>query len=226
MSTIRQKIYLAALLHDIGKFYQRADENLLKNYNSEEEERLKDLTCPQGQKGYSHHHAFYTAKFLLDQKDDVFYEIAENGENIFRGNVHVDSDQDNLLNLSAFHHKPESDLQRIVQFADWCSSGMERNQNNEEKEEGKGHEAIGIGHLDFGWFKYKKVPLLNIFDRIKSPKEGERQITEKADQNVSAFPMKELNLLEECLPNEFKQENILSREETEANYQTIWKGFY
>lgn len=25
MDTLREKVYLAALLHDIGKFYQRAD---------------------------------------------------------------------------------------------------------------------------------------------------------------------------------------------------------
>lgn len=240
MSKIRQKIYLAALLHDIGKFYQRADNKLLRDYTSDSEERLKDLVCPgkneKGEKKYSHHHAFYTAKFLLEHKDDVFHEIAENGTNIFRGNVYVDSDQDNLLNLSAFHHKPDSHLQRIVQFADWCSSGMERNQDNEEKDDGINQEYNGLDHLNFGRFKYKKVPLLNIFNRIKSPKvvfidEKNVEDKEKAEEpkklnsKISAFPMQELNLLDKCLPNEFKQDDIPSKEEAETNYMKLWTSF-
>lgn len=67
MDTTREKVYLAALLHDIGKFYQRADTGSvgssthLKDYSKEE-----SSFCPQYQGQYSHKHVLWTAQFIDD----------------------------------------------------------------------------------------------------------------------------------------------------------------
>lgn len=63
----REHIYLAALLHDIGKFYQRADtggvstSKFLKDFCKEE-----SSFCPQYEGRYSHKHVLWTAQFIDD----------------------------------------------------------------------------------------------------------------------------------------------------------------
>ena len=50
---MRDQIYLAALLHDIGKFYQRADTGAVKSslFLKDEVKKLESMICPQ-YKGY------------------------------------------------------------------------------------------------------------------------------------------------------------------------------
>lgn len=87
---IREHIYLAALLHDIGKFYQRADtgsvysSKYLKNFS-----KIESVYCPQTNGNYSHKHVLWTAQFIEDF-DLVFKEL-----------VNTDlSEKDNLKNLA------------------------------------------------------------------------------------------------------------------------------
>ncbi|MBW7891435.1 MAG: HD domain-containing protein [Chitinophagaceae bacterium] len=102
MNNNREKIYLAALLHDIGKFYQRADSKLLKDYTEEHLERMKSLVCPENEfGGFGYQHAWWTYKFLLDQKG-IFDHIRENGEDIFKVEINSETNQDNLVNLAIY----------------------------------------------------------------------------------------------------------------------------
>lgn len=147
MNTEREIIYLAALLHDIGKFYQRADSRLLSEYNDEHLERMKSLICPENEYGgFGYQHAWWTYKFLWPK--DIFDNIQDQGKYAFKNEVNEDTELDNLINLAIYHHKPigGSILQKLIQLADWWSSGMERTTSNMEKEEGE----------NYGHFKYKK----------------------------------------------------------------------
>ena len=97
MSKIREHVYLAAMLHDIGKFYQRADtgsvksSRFLSNFCKDE-----STFCPQFAGSYSHKHVLWTAQFIEDFKP-VF-------KNLVTTDMNDMSVKDNLINLAAGHH--------------------------------------------------------------------------------------------------------------------------
>jgi CRISPR-associated protein Csm1 len=150
MSTsLREKIYLAALLHDIGKFYQRADD-IGAASSKELDQTVKNLeayACPKNKEGfYTHKHVLWTAQFFIDQK------LSEKGEN-----------DESLLQLASYHHKPASFNQSIVQYADHLSSGMDRTKDNSLKDE----------HATKDWNKFKKTRMKPVFEALfKKEKEG------------------------------------------------------
>ena len=119
---IREHIYLAALLHDIGKFYQRADKGSVgKSKFLSEYCKSESTFCPLYKGFYSHKHVLWTAQFIEDNSE------------VFRNLVGSDfadlTDRNNLVNLSAGHHLAEgqiSDLGRLIKKADCLSSGMDR----------------------------------------------------------------------------------------------------
>ena len=98
MGSTREHIYLAALLHDIGKFYQRADIGGTKA-SKFLKEHCKDESsfCPVDSNGrYSHKHVLWTAQFIED-----FAPVFKALINDETSNLSV---KDNLMNLSAGHH--------------------------------------------------------------------------------------------------------------------------
>lgn len=122
MDATREKVYLAALLHDIGKFYQRADTGSvgssthLKDYSKEE-----SSFCPQYQGQYSHKHVLWTAQFIDDFRS-VFLKLSDS-------EIDNMTNRNNLINLAAGHHLQKdqlSDLGQIIKEADSLSSGMDR----------------------------------------------------------------------------------------------------
>ena len=144
---IREHIYLAALLHDIGKFYQRADtgsvysSKYLKNFS-----KIESVYCPQTNGNYSHKHVLWTAQFIEDF-DLVFKEL-----------VNTDlSEKDNLKNLASRHHLSKdqlSDLGKIIKEADCLSSGMDRESDTAFKDAQDEDEK--------GWDSFKKKRMISI----------------------------------------------------------------
>lgn len=113
------EVALAGLLHDIGKFAQRA-------YSpgdgiGAEAEGLRGQLCPTARDGHATHlHVLYTAQFMLEHIE------------------HLPSgfDRERVLRLSAYHHRPTDDRQeQLITEADHLSSGMER----DSLDEGEGH---------------------------------------------------------------------------------------
>src|SRR5690554_2169521 len=159
MQKERQKIYLAALLHDIGKFYQRADEPYWESSKLKEtSKKLADVICPQNDKGEvtfpTHQHVIWTNDFLeniLEEKlGSLCYAV-----NPFDKRK---SNDDNLINLSVYHHRPASPLQGLIQLADHWASGLDRTKKNDEEAQ----EASKF---------FKKIPLLSVFSQINKGKE-------------------------------------------------------
>lgn len=95
MENTREHIYLAALLHDIGKFYQRADTGSVQN-SKYLKGHCKDESsfCPEYKGRYSHKHVLWTAQFIEDFSS-VFKSLIKNNEL---------SNKDNLIYLAAGHH--------------------------------------------------------------------------------------------------------------------------
>ncbi len=155
---MREQLYLAALLHDIGKFYQRADTGAVHSskYIKEETRKLEAIICPLYDGSYSHKHVLWTAQFISDY-ENVFNNLLQKAK--LSG---LNSNQ-KLLQLAAAHHlKPEqlSFEGRIIREADHLSSGMDRSTDiafQDEQDESK-------------WDSFKTKRMVSVFEGVLKPK--------------------------------------------------------
>ncbi|HPD64662.1 MAG TPA: type III-A CRISPR-associated protein Cas10/Csm1 [Bacteroidia bacterium] len=233
MDTIRQQIYLGALLHDIGKFYQRADNKLIRDIlqNNPHLNAIAQLCCKfdESRNKWDYQHSFWTYLFYQENKN-LFDSIKEDNEQIFNINPFENKGIDNLINFSIFHHKPQTKLQSIIQIADWISSGMERDDKNAENEEG-----IGIKNIDFGMFKYKKVPMFSLFNEIivKSETKGNNETHDNnqkknKQENLYSFNLNPLVVDEDSIfPQVIEKDSFknASVNNYQKNYFKLWEEF-
>ncbi|GIV28177.1 MAG: type III-A CRISPR-associated protein Cas10/Csm1 [Bacteroidia bacterium] len=138
LSNEKYKIYLAALLHDIGKFWQRADTYINGKWENLNKDQFKEeVFCPKYNNSYSHKHVLWTAQFV-----EEILGIKGEGE-------------ESLIRIAAKHHDPGSNLLcNIITKADHLSSGMDRSQLTEDQ---KNEDDIG---------NYKSTPIRSIFGTI------------------------------------------------------------
>lgn len=195
MNNEREKIYLAALLHDIGKFYQRADtgsvktSKYLKGYCSNE-----SAFCPSYNGMYTHKHVLWTAAFIDDNRA-VF-------KNLVNDELTNLNNPDSIINLAAGHHLqlPVDSLGYLIKKADCLSSGMDRDNN--------------IAFLDAqdesSWDAFKKKRMASILETIAAPNGTETR---------HLLPVARLKLDKSSfakLKGEFK---------SEPDYATLWNDF-
>lgn len=105
MNVTFEEIVLAAWLHDVGKFAQRAGIEKYKAKNMEGQ-------LAKNQKGgwYSHQHVLYTYGFLESKKDVLPDSITVK----------------NVIDLASYHHNPSTIEQQLISEADCLSSGSDR----------------------------------------------------------------------------------------------------
>jgi CRISPR-associated protein Csm1 len=140
-------IYAAAgLLHDIGKFAQRADGWYEKSEMlSTETKNLAGILCNTSQAGYStHQHVLWTNEF-----------IKQNETRFNSSGLNEISGENSLINLASYHHRPSTSEQAIITMADYWSSGLDRNTNK-----------FLAPNPDYGKDKFRSVPLLSIFSNL------------------------------------------------------------
>jgi CRISPR-associated protein Csm1 len=92
------KIPIAAFLHDIGKFFQRA--------NIDNKVDLNKFSPYYSDIGYTHIHSAYTAK-VLEKLSDKF-------------------NLEEIIDISAKHHIPENENEWIIAAADRLANGFKR----------------------------------------------------------------------------------------------------
>ncbi len=140
---LRDKIYLGALLHDIGKFYQRADPDGVAKSKllSSSIKNSEVVFCPEFNGNYSHKHVLWTAQFIEDM-------------GIHLRRISGESDH-SLEHLAAKHHKPSNFYEEIIQMADHLSSGLDRAGGTTPfRDETK------------SWDSFKKVRMLSVFENL------------------------------------------------------------
>ena len=139
------RVALAAYLHDLGKFAERAGA-------FDRDPRLDahlTLYCPLRQAGesrwFTHRHAAHTA-LAFDLIEEHLPDLLGCDPSPFVGRVLAEDPgdveaTDSLINAAAAHHKPDTFLQWVVATADRVASGFEReefDQYNASKYETRG----------------------------------------------------------------------------------------
>lgn len=192
----RDQIYLAALLHDIGKFYQRADENSVSK-STHLNQVIKDLEreiCPLHKGNYSHKHALWTAQFFHDFQGQL------------KSLLNIDESEANmLLNISAGHHNPSRFESRIIQKADHYSSGADRSVSElawKDAEE----------ETDTNWDSFKRIKMNSVFERVSLETSGPKKLEYK-------LPLTELKLSDDYFPVKGNDSD------TVPQYGKLWDEF-
>lgn len=169
----RETIYLAALLHDIGKFWQRADESGTASSKilSASTKRNEGLYCPQYNGRYSHKHVLWTAEFL--DRHRQFFESALGGSEHFEA----------FFKASVKHHAPDRDdvYQLIVQKADHYASGADRTGESGQKD----------AEAENAWDSFKNVRMVSIFEGL---------LRDSNFKNERRVPIKALSLSDDHFP--------------------------
>lgn len=110
------KVAIAGMLHDIGKFAERAGMDVSQDYRDRNAQQYQHYNVTE--KRHTHQHALFTAAFVEQLTDSLPRQFNSPGW----------GEGDCLINLAAAHHKPETPLQWIVSEADRLSSGLDRQQ--------------------------------------------------------------------------------------------------
>jgi CRISPR-associated protein Csm1 len=184
----KKKLYeitLGALLHDIGKFMQRAEVPLTAASKA-----MENSICKLYQGRYSHLHVLWTSEFF----------------ELFSGHRRLGTTlkQDSVANLAAYHHKPATRHQELIQLADCLSSGSDR---HVDEEGGNDRE------------RYKKARLHVIFDYMKL---GDRQ----NDSKKFRYELDPLDGdVENCFPTQLELLNPKEGEKIVNAYGELWDSF-
>ncbi|WP_064042573.1 type III-A CRISPR-associated protein Cas10/Csm1, partial [Methylomonas koyamae] len=202
------RIALAAFLHDLGKFAERAkvpvDQQTLDDN--------KQLYCPHPKaftdaKGhFTHVHAAYTG-LAIDLIEGYLPDLTGVDFAPF-GSWKTKSVDDSFINAAAMHHKPGSFLQWIIATADRVASGFDReefekyNQAEEGTETGKNHYT---------------ARQLTLFEQIHKTNSDKQQFSYR-------YPLKPLSPAS-IFPVKAEGYEHNDKQKAQQEYLQLWQGF-
>lgn len=185
---VREAIYLAALLHDIGKFWQRASGKVFSETDnlSESTKNLVGDLCPEYNGRNSHFHVLWTSEFF------------EKFSSVLPQTTEFDGVTIQIGNLSARHHKKNlSGLDAIIAYADKLSSGHDRREKTDL-------ELAEIEHRDYE--RFKKTRLQSVFDNLFDEKVSAHFKIAPLNITKDSFPLpKFAKSLDETAKDEYKE---------------------
>lgn len=200
MNNIRERIYLAALLHDIGKFYQRADTGNIDSSLYLKPEIKKQIAniLPKAKQGeYSYKHCLWTAQFITNYEAVLTHATEKDA---------VQECKDTLQFLAASHHMENQEISswgRIIKEADSLSSGMDR-----------GSDIAFQDELDEvkSWETFKKKRMIPILETIGL---NEKQIENRTEW--SYLPTACISLSRDIFPKK--------GDYSDPDYKKLWNEF-
>ncbi|MEQ1620566.1 MAG: type III-A CRISPR-associated protein Cas10/Csm1 [Methylococcales bacterium] len=202
------RIALAAFLHDLGKFAERAKIPVIQ----ETLDANKQLYCPHRKKfvddkgWFSHVHAAYTG-LAMDMIEDYMPELKGADFAPF-GSWKTKEADDSFINAAAKHHKPETFLQWIIATADRVASGFDR-EEFEEYNHGEDVTEKGKNH-----YTARQLPL---FEQIR--------LDSKAEQKYAyRYPLKPLSP-NSIFPVEASKCEGNDDKVAQNEYNDLWQGF-
>jgi CRISPR-associated protein Csm1 len=203
---------LAAYLHDLGKFAERARIEEAEQKDADGNSRAeisKQLYCPQFDSRYTHVHAAYTA-IAFDLLEHHLPELVGADMAPFRPWSDRDAD-DSLINAAARHHKPDTFLQWIIATADRVASGFER----EEFE--AYNRAADDPNLHTNHYTARQLTLfeqVRLFDDARS----------RPQQYAWCYPLQALSP-QTIFPVEAKACEPKNNDAAQAEYRALWCEF-
>lgn len=194
------RVAFAALIHDIGKFAERAKIELAPDVK----EKNQHTFCPFNDKeGYfTHTHAAYTG---------IAIDLIEKSLPAIKGDAdtfpfqQTDTD-DSIIRAAAAHHNPSSYLQKIVCIADRLSSAFERSDYEKYNEKKDGE-------------KYQISRLIPLFDKLST--ETDKRENSTPDTLKYRYPLKPLSPA--AIFPELRHH--LTIEEARKEYLALWNAF-
>jgi CRISPR-associated protein Csm1 len=201
------QIYLAALLHDIGKFFQRADPHPASGSEllSPDIKALESQYCPTHREGgyYSHKHVLWTAQFFVNFSSTLGPLIQREGR----------ASLDLVMRLAASHHNPEDNIfHRLLQKADHLASGVDRTRSSEAWKDAEEEN-------DTNWDNFKRILLRPVFSSVIGNPGNSGSTSELSQWRL---PLMECCISEKAFP--FKASASDSSSPT-ADYASLWKEF-
>ncbi len=199
------RVALAAFLHDLGKFAERAKIDA----SDELIENNKQLYCPYHQEGkwFSHVHAAYTA-IAMDEIESYLPPLKGHDVAPFAAWSAAQVD-DSLINGAAKHHKPETFLQWVIATADRVASGFERNEFEQYNKAREGTKA-GKNHYT--------ARQLTLFEQIR--------LEHKNRQQEYQYRYKLKPLCPDALaPVSARDYEPVDDDVAQREYRELWDGF-
>lgn len=194
------RVAFAALIHDIGKFAERAKIDIPQ----EMKEANKHVFCPFNAEGHpTHIHAAYTS-MAIDAIEKWLPAIK--GENVDTSPFQQIQVDDSIISAAAFHHKPGTYLQRVISLADRLSSAFERSEyaqynEREDKED------------------YLTSRLIPLFDKIST--DGNKRENLTASDLLYRYPLSPLS--PDAVFPQLKP--TLTKQDATAEYRALWDAF-
>lgn len=206
------RVALAAYLHDLGKFAERAriEEAADKNAEGNTAADLnKQLYCPYFNGRFTHVHAAYTAigLDLLERKHKArLPDLVGQDMSPFAPWNERNAD-DSLINAAARHHKPDTFLQWIIATADRLASGFEReefesyNQATDETVTKRNHYT---------------ARQLTLLEQIR--------LTDRRESLLWRYPLRPLSP-ESIFPVEAERYERDDKAAAQSEYRSLWQAF-
>lgn len=204
------RIALAAFMHDLGKFAERAriDEAYQKDADGNQRRDLNvQLYCPKYNERHTHIHAAYTA-IGFDLLEQHMPDLVGDDMAPFKPWKDRNAD-DSLINAAAMHHKPDTFLQWVIATADRVASGFER-EKFEDYNKLLDDEKAKLNH-----YTTRQLTLLEqVRLESKVPEKLNYRYALKPMTVDSLFPQKK----EQCEPEG-------NNAKAQAEYKVLWQDF-
>jgi CRISPR-associated protein Csm1 len=208
------RVALAAYLHDLGKFAERAGA-------FDDDPRLEahlTLYCPSREQGgrrwFTHRHAAHSA-LAFDLLEAHLPDLVARDVTPFAGRTFAGAEgqieaTDSLINAAAAHHKPETFLQWVIATADRVASGFERDEF-ERYNESPDETPDKLDNI--------RARLLTLFEQIRLG--SDRPAERRPDFR---YPLKALSV-QSIFPQRANECEPAERSRGQAEYAQLWREF-
>ena len=203
------RMALAAYLHDMGKFAERAQIPAAQEKDADGNTRKalnEALYCPDFQGRKTHLHAAYTA-MAMDILAQHLPQLSGADMHPFTAWKPAHTD-DSLIDAAAMHHRPETFLQWIIATADRLASGFDRASF-------AAYNAVAEA-ADTQAHNLYTIRQRTLFESI--------HLTPKAHQEDWRYPLQPLSV-QAIFPQPASAVELGDTQAAQKQYHTLWQAF-
>ncbi|WP_424410564.1 type III-A CRISPR-associated protein Cas10/Csm1 [Pasteurella sp. PK-2025] len=205
------RVAFAALIHDLGKFTQRAKLPISQDQLNSHKQLYSPFNQEKGL--HSHIHAAYTA-FSIDQLEKFLPDLIQHDLYPFSSRQQCSPQEmtDSLINAAAAHHKPDTFLQWVIATADRVASGFERDEFDKynASEESECEKTKNPNHY--------QARLLSLFEQINQSNKNTHEAFKYC------YPLTPLSP-QSIFPNLRQADEPTENNKAQQQYAELWQAF-